>query len=98
MARPKVQELPNFVGEGITAPKDKKLDALADQFVDLRDSKAEIAEQITQVEKNIIDRMVELKLEKYRYADREVTIKYGKAHVKTKEVKNEGSEAGSSED
>lgn len=89
--RPKQNEIP-LEGKGVAPVKDKKLDTLADDFVDKRDEKAKLAEEMTAIEAKIIDRMKEIGAELYRYADREVRIEQGKAHVKIKTVKNEGAE------
>lgn len=80
-------------GKGVAPVKDKKLDALADDFIEKRDKKAKLAEEMTAIESKIIDRMKEIDAELYRYADREVRIEQGKAHVRIKTVKNEGAEA-----
>lgn len=80
-------DLNGIEGPGVSTPKDKRLDALADEFTEKRDQKAALAEKMTAIEAKIIDRMQELKLELYRYSDREVRIKYGKTHAKIKTVK-----------
>lgn len=72
---------------GVGVVKDKKLDALADKFAELRDEKADLATKMTKVEQDIIERMVEIKCRIYRYDDREVKIKDGKPHVKVKSIK-----------
>lgn len=87
--RPKQEEIP-MKGPGVAPVKDKKLDALADKFVEMRDEKSKLAEEMTNIEANIVARMQEIKCESYRYADREVKITKGKVHVKVKTVKNEG--------
>lgn len=73
-------------GAGVGIKKDKKLDALADKFTDLRDEKATLAEKMTETEGKIIERMQEVGITIYRYADREVRIKPGNPHVKVKTV------------
>lgn len=77
---------------GIGVVKDKKLNALADEFTELRIEKSEMAEKMTAIEGKIIDRMQELKIPAYRYDDRMVTIKFGKTHVKIKTVKVDGAQ------
>lgn len=79
-------------GKGVAPVKDKKLDTLADDFIEKRDKKAKLAEDMTALEAKIVERMKEIGAELYRYADREVRIEQGKAHVKIKTVKNEGVE------
>ena len=89
MAKPEQEEIP-MEGKGVASVKDKKLNTLADDFIDKRDEKAKLAEDMTAIESKIIDRMKEIDCTLYRYADREVRIEPGKNHVKIKTVKNEG--------
>lgn len=79
-------------GAGVGKVKDKVLDRLADEYTETRDAKADLAETMTKIEGKIIDRMIEKQIQVYRYADKQVTVKQGKAHVKIKTVKNEGAE------
>ena len=53
MKRAKVQELPAMTGPGVEVPKFKALDALADEFIDVRDKKAKLAEQQGLLEEKI---------------------------------------------
>ena len=87
MARPKNQELPGMVGPGVEKFTDKKLDKLGDEFVDLRDQKAKLAEEMTAVEAKILDRMTECDIINYRFSDQLMFVKPGKNHVKIKTVK-----------
>jgi len=84
---PKTPDLPAMEGPGVAEVKDKKLEKLADDFCEKRDAKAELAEQMTGVETKILDRMAELGINRFRYADREAIIKPGKNHVRIKVVK-----------
>lgn len=72
---------------GVGANRNKKLDALADKFAELRDEKAALATKMGQTEEKILEEMQASGIKLYRYADREVKIKDGKAHVKVKTVK-----------
>lgn len=74
-------------GAGVAPVKDKKLDALCDQFIELRDQKSELAEGLTAVETKILDRMNELGITVHRFSDQIASIKAGKNHVKIKTVK-----------
>ena len=76
-------------GEGVAPIKDKKLEKLAEDFIENRDTKAKLAEELTGVETKIFDRMTELKITQFRFADQIVTIKPGKNHIKIKTVKGE---------
>lgn len=40
MARPKAQDLPGVEGEGVSPKKDKALEKLGDEFIEIRDQKA----------------------------------------------------------
>ena len=92
MAKAKQEDIPGVEGVGVSIVKDKKLEALADAYVEDRDEKAEIAERMTGTETKIVGRMVELGITTFKYADKVVTIKKGAVHVKVKTVKNEGAE------
>lgn len=92
MARPKQNEMP-LKGEGVEVTTDKKLIQLADQFVELRDKKADLATSITATEVKILDRMVELKIASFRFADQLVLLTTGKNHVKIKTVQVESDDA-----
>lgn len=85
MGRPKQPDLPG--AERVT---DKKLENLADDYVDTRDQKADLAAELTAIETKILDRMRELGLRNFRFADKIMEIKDGKNHVKVKTVKVEG--------
>lgn len=86
--KPVQTEIESFEGqEGVMPKKDKKLDTLCDKFIELRDERAALAEQLGATETKILDRMAELKLTLHRFADQEATIKPGKPHVKIRTVK-----------
>ncbi len=87
MARPKAQDLPGVKGEGVSPVVDKKLEKLGDEFIDLRDGKAKLAEDITAVETKVLERMNELKIISYRFHDQIMQIKEGRVHIKIKTVK-----------
>lgn len=83
--RPKQGDLP-----GVEGIKDKKLKALGDEFIDLRDNKAQLAKDMTACEAKIMDRMEELDLRVFVFGDQEMRIDPGKRHVKVKTIQNEG--------
>lgn len=91
--RPKQLEAP-LTGPGVETMTDKKLIALGDEFIDLRDQKAVLATQLSDTEKNILARMDELGVQVFRFGDQEIKAKAGARHVKIKTVKVEGGEAG----
>jgi len=84
-SRAKQTEIP-MEGKGVAPIKDKKLDALCDKFIDLRDERSKITEKIGDTEAKILDRMGELKITLHRFADQLAEIKEGKPHVKIKTV------------
>lgn len=86
--KPKQEEIP-MEGPGIAPVKDKKLDALCDSFIDTRDSKAKLAEELGETEAKILDRMGELGIKVHKFGDQIATIKEGKNHVKIRTVKAE---------
>lgn len=89
MARPKAQDLPGVEGEGVAPIKDKKLEQLGDEFIEIRDKKAELATELTGIETKILDRMREKGIEVFRFGDQEMKLKPGKTHVKVKTIKSE---------
>ena len=95
--RPHVQDLPNMVGDGVALKQFKELDKLGETFIDLRDDKAKLAEELTGVEKNILDAMIKHGLTRYTFSDQEMLIKPGATHVKIKTVKV-GTEAEANEE
>ena len=89
MAKAKQLDALEDGGAGVGITTDKKLISLGDKFVEVRDSKAELATELTGIETKIIDRMRELKLRNFRFSDQLVTIKPGAEHIKIKTVKVE---------
>jgi len=86
MAKDKQLDALEDAAPGVGVVKDRKLNALADEFTEKRDAKAELAEQMTGIETKILDRMDEIGVKVFRYADRIVSIKDGRRHVKIKQV------------
>lgn len=85
----KTQDLPGVEGPGVSLPKFKDLDRLADKFIEVRDQKAELATKLGDLEKQIADKMIHHGLDRYKFSDQEVIIKTGKTHIKIKTVKAE---------
>lgn len=79
-------------GPGVSLPRFKDIDRIADQFHDLLEERATLSESITKTEAKLIEKMQEHDLTKYRYRDQEVVYKPGKIHVKIKAVKSAGVE------
>ncbi len=76
-------------GKGVAQVSDKKLDALGDKFIEVRDEKAALAERLGETEQEILARMNELGVTVYKFADQVCTVKPGKNHIKIKTVKAE---------
>lgn len=89
MKPPKQEEIP-MEGPGVSPIKDKKLDKLCDKFIEIRDGKAKLAEELGATETEILARMAELKIEVHRFGDQIAKIKTGKNHVKIKTVTADG--------
>lgn len=87
MPRPKAIDLPGVEGPGVSPVKHKDLDKLGDEFIDLRDQKSKLAEEMTGIQTKIIDKMIEKEIKKYRFSDQEIEIIDGKRKVKVKTVK-----------
>jgi hypothetical protein len=87
MKRAKVQELPAMVGPGVEILKDKALDSLGDEFIEVRDKKAKLAEELGLIEDKIKGRMKDKGITTYRFGDQEMSIKPGNDHVKVKTIK-----------
>lgn len=81
-------------GPGVAPVVDKKLDALCDKFIEIRDEKAALAEKLGETEAKILDRMMELKISQHRFSDQVAIVKEGKSHVKIKTVKADADSEG----
>lgn len=79
-------------GPGVAPVKHKDIDRLADKFVEKRDAKAELASEMTKIEAQIAEKMVEHGISRYQFSDQEVVLKVGKTHIKVKSVKVDGFE------
>lgn len=93
MARPKQEEIP-MTGEGVAPKRIKELDVLGDKYVEVRDKRMEWTEKEQVAKANLIAKMEELKISKYRYGDHEIDLT-SKSNVK---VKNVDSTAGETEE
>lgn len=97
MSRTKQEEMP-IEGPGVSPPRFKDLDRLADRFIETRDQKANLATQLGDLEKKIAEKMQEHGLTKYRFSDQEVVVKAGSVHIKIKTVKAKAADAGDNGD
>lgn len=98
MPRPKPQDLPLGNAPGVSLPKVKALETLGYKFIDIRDQKATLAEELGTIEKKMLDLMAEKGIERYRFGDQELNLKPGKNHVKIRTVKTEASDQEPPED
>lgn len=87
MARPKQTDLGGMTGPGVELPKHKDLDRLGDEYIDVRDRKAELATELGTIEKKIIDKMEQKGLLTYTFSDQQIVRKQGKSKIKIKTVK-----------
>jgi hypothetical protein len=97
MPKPKQDDLGGMTGPGVEQPRHRDLDRLADKYDDLLENRAEISTSIGETEKQILDKMKEKGLTKYRYRDQVVEFKPGKDHIKIKTVKADSSGNGEAE-
>lgn len=81
MARSKTEDLPAMDGPGVGKIKDKRLESLADEHVDVKSRKAELASELTAIDGKIIDRMIEIGVKVFTYSDKRVKIVEGKDKV-----------------
>ncbi len=81
-----VIDLPGIKGEGVELPSDKVLDKLGEKYIDLRDQKAKLAEEITALDKKAVERLAELGWQRYRFRDQEMFVKQGDPHIKIRTV------------
>lgn len=89
--RPKQTEL-QVEGPGVSPVKYKDLDKLGDEFIEIRDKKAELAEEMTATTAAIVKAMHEHEIDIYRFGDQEIEIVSGKEKIKIKTVTAEGAD------
>lgn len=92
MKRPQTDDLGGMDGPGVALPKIKALDKLGSEFVDIRDQKAALATQLTDLTNRAVTLMQEHKVERYTFADQEIRIKTGKTKIVVKTIKGEDDE------
>ncbi len=89
--RPKQEEIP-MAREGVAAKQIPKLENLGDDFIEKRDAKATLAEEMTAIETEMLELMGEHGITRYRFGDQELVLKPRKNHVKANKVNVEGQE------
>ena len=87
--RPKQDELGGMKGPGVATAIHKDINRLADKLEELLDQRSETSEEITKVRGNLIDKMKEEELSKYRYRDHLVEYKPGKDKVTIKTIRGD---------
>ena len=92
MPRAKQEEMP-IEGPGVSVPRYRDIDRLADEFHELLTERAETSEKIGTVEKKILEKMAEKGLTTYKYRDQQVIFKAGKSHIKIKTIKADADKA-----
>lgn len=98
MAKPKQEELPAIEGEGVAQKRIKKIEALADAYVETRDTRMTWTKKECEARDTLIQAMTDNGLTRYSYGDQEIVIKGGKAKVKVKTVDSMESDEEESED
>ena len=98
MPRPTQNDIPGVEGPGVSQPRFKDIDRLADKFIDIRDQKSDLASQLTKIESQIAEKMEEHGITKYSFSDQVVEMKQGNVHIKIKNVKAEGVETDSGDE
>jgi len=83
MAKDKQLDALEDAAPGVGVVKDRKLNALADEFTEKRDAKAELAEQMTGSRRRFWIAWIEIGVKVFRYADRIVSIKDGSVTSKS---------------
>lgn len=86
MGRPRQNDMDLGEAPGVAPIKVKALETLGYKFRDLRDEKAELAEEMGKVESKMLDIMAEKGIERYRFGDQELTLKKGKNHTKIRTI------------
>jgi hypothetical protein len=71
----------------VSLPKIKALETLGYKFMEIRDQKSELAEELGTVEAKMLDIMADKGIERYRFGDQEIILKNGKNHAKIRTVK-----------
>ena len=99
---PRKQEEMPLEGPGVSIPKIKGLDRLGDQFIETRDEKAALATKLGEIERKIIELMVEHNVSHYKFSDQQIDLKTAKDHIKIKTVKadaeSDGEPSGNSDE
>jgi hypothetical protein len=98
MPRPQSQDLDLGNAPGVSLPKIKALETLGYKFIDIRDKKAKLAEDLGAVETKMLELMAEKGIERYRFGDQELLLKKGKNHAKVRTIKVEPGEEQEDED
>jgi len=91
-SRPQSQDLNLGNAPGVSLPKIKALETLGYKFIDIRDQKSELAEELGAIETKMLDLMAEKGIERYRFGDQELILKKGKNHAKVRTIKVEPGE------
>jgi hypothetical protein len=91
-ARPQSQDLSLGNAPGVSLPKIKALETLGYKFIDIRDQKSELAEELGAIETKMLDLMAEKGIERYRFGDQGLILKKGKNHAKVRTIKVEPGE------
>lgn len=92
MVSPKAQDLPGVEGPGISTPKFRDIDRLADKYVEALDEATSLKTTMEDLETDIIAKMEEHHLALYKFSDRKIILKAGKTRIKIKPCQPEPAE------
>ena len=91
MAKPEQKDAFDGSDEpGVGVVKDSVLNRLGDEFSEKLEQRAGLSEELTAIESKMVDRMRLKKITVYKYANRQLTLKEGKVHVRIKTVDDIG--------
>ena len=97
MARPKQEDIPGVEGPGVSKPKFRDIDKLADRYIEASDEASGLKTEMEELELSIIGKMEEHGLGVYQFSDRQITIKAGKQKIKIKSYGPKKSDDGEEE-
>lgn len=88
--RPKQDDLGGIEGPGVSKPKFRDIDKLADRYIEHLDEMTGLKTTLEELELSILGKMEEHGLSIYTFSDRQITIKAGKTRINIKPYKSEG--------
>lgn len=87
MAKAEAVDLPAMDGPGVAIKKIKRLENIGGKMEEQMKIRSDAAEELTSLDKQATEVMIEEKIRVYRYNDMEMYLKEGKSHVKIRTFK-----------